>query len=78
MNSDILKQMAEGPLKHARSYNVCYTNGYRFHTVLHASNTADNSGVCVKAADKSRDEDYFYGQLLEIVEVEYPGYLSKE
>ena len=53
MNSDILKQMTERPLKHARSYNVCYTNGYRFHTVLHASNkSADNSGVCIKAADK--------------------------
>ena len=67
-------QIAEGPLKHARSYNVCYTNGYRFHTVRHASNKlADNSGVCVKAADNSRDEEDFYGQLLEIVEVEYPG-----
>ncbi|XP_057526571.1 uncharacterized protein LOC130805802 [Amaranthus tricolor] len=74
VNSDILKQMAEGPLKHAQSYNVCYTNGYRCHTILHASNkSADNSGVCVKAADNSRDEDDFYGQLLEIVEVEYPG-----
>ena len=66
--------MAEGPIKHARSYNVCYTNGYRFHKVLHATNKyADNSGVCVKAADNSLDEDDFYGQLLEIVEVEYPG-----
>ncbi|XP_057543445.1 uncharacterized protein LOC130821673 [Amaranthus tricolor] len=45
-----------------------------FHTVLHASNkSTDNSGVCVKAADNSRDEEDFYGQLLEIVEVEYPG-----
>ncbi|XP_057540776.1 uncharacterized protein LOC130818631 [Amaranthus tricolor] len=74
VNSDILKQIAEGPLKHAQSYNVCYTNGYRFHTVRHASNnSADNSGVCVKAGDNSRDEEDFYGQLLEIVEVEYPG-----
>ncbi|XP_057548135.1 uncharacterized protein LOC130826571 [Amaranthus tricolor] len=73
VNSDILKQIAEGPLKYARSYNVCYTNGYRFHTVRHASNKlADNSGVCVKAGDNSRDEEDFYGQLLEIVEVEYP------
>ena len=70
--------MAEGPLKHARSYNVCYTNGYRFHTVLHASNkSTDNSGVCVKAADNNQDEEDFYGQLLEIVEVEYPGILIK-
>ena len=34
VNSDILKQMAERPLKHAQSFNVCYTNGYKFHTVL--------------------------------------------
>jgi len=73
-NSEILRQMAEGTLKHAQRYNVCYTNGYRFHTVLHATNkSAANSGVCVKAADNSPDEDNFYGQLLEIIEVEYPG-----
>ena len=66
--------MAEGPLKHARSYNVCYTNDYRFHTVLHATNkSVDNCGVCAKATDNSANKDDFYGQLLEIIEVEYPG-----
>lgn len=73
-NSVILRQLAEGPLKHIRSYNVCYVNGYRFHTMSHAADkTADNSGVCVKSDQHSLDEDDFYGHLQEIIEVEYPG-----
>ena len=69
-----MKQKAEGPLKHAQSYNLCYTNGYRFHTILHSFNkSAENSGVCVKVVDNSPEKDDFYGQLVEIIEVEYTG-----
>ena len=65
--------MAQVPLKYAKRYNICYLNGYKFHTNKHATRkAADNSGVCVKAADESQDGDDFYGRLEEIIELEYP------
>ena len=64
--------MARGPLKYAKSYNICYVNGYKFHIKKHATRkAADNSRVCVKAADDSQDGDDFYGRLEEIIKLEY-------
>ena len=43
-----------------------------FHTNIHGTRkAADNSGVCIRAADDSQDRDDFYGQLEEIIELEY-------
>ena len=51
--------MAQGPLKYAKTCNICYVTGYKFHTNKHATRkAADNSGVCVKATDDSQDGDY--------------------
>ena len=62
--------MAQGPLKYAKRYNICYVDGKKFHTKKHATREAtDNSGVCVKAANDSQDGDNFYGRL----KVEYPA-----
>ena len=73
-NGDILKDVAEGPLKYVQSYKICYVNGYKFHSTAHATRkAADNSGVCVKSAEDSLDEDDFYGCLEDIIELEYPA-----
>ena len=54
--------MAQGPLKYDKSFNICYVNGYKFHTDKHARRrVVDNSGVCVKVADDSQDRNDFYG-----------------
>ena len=59
--------MAQGPLKYAKTYKICY----KFHTNKHATRkAADNSGVCVKATDDNQDGDDFYGRLEEIIELE--------
>jgi len=72
-NADILKDLAEGPLQKARRYDVCYVNGYRFHTISHSAKkkSTENSGVCVKSDDNSPDETDFYGKLEDIIELEY-------
>ena len=49
-NSQILKDMAQGPLKCTKSFNIYNVNGYKFHIIKHATRkAADNSRVCVKA-----------------------------
>ena len=53
-----------------------FTRGYRFHTKEHGEQrNTYNYGVCVKGAsysDSSDDPD-FYGILLQILQVQYPG-----
>lgn len=57
-----------------RVFPACFVNGYKFHTTAYGSHKATvNSGVCVKGAQYGADESDYYGRLLEVVEVEYPG-----
>ena len=64
-NADILEDVAEGPLQKARRYDVCYVNGYRFHTISHSAKkkSTENNGVYVKSDDNNPDETDFYGKL---------------
>ena len=49
-------------------------NGYKFHTLGHGSNKATmNSGVCIKGSNFSATELDFYGQLMEVLQLEYPA-----
>lgn len=53
-------------------YSGFSTNGFKFNT-LESSSSTYNSGVWVKGSIYDTDELDFYGQLLEVVELEYPG-----
>ncbi|OMO93426.1 hypothetical protein COLO4_16857 [Corchorus olitorius] len=67
----LLRSLAWYPSKKATSWPGCYINGYNFHTVVHGiSKSTMNSGVCVRGSDSSFD---FYGQLQDVVEIEYLG-----
>ena len=66
-----LYYLSQGPFTEVRSYNVCFVNGYKFHTDSYGkSKSTVNSGVCIRGSNYSYDEDDFYGILKEIVEVE--------
>ncbi|OMP03841.1 TdcA1-ORF1-ORF2 protein [Corchorus olitorius] len=67
----LLRSLAWYPSKKATSWPGCYINGYNFHTVVYGiSKSTMNSGVCVRGSDSSFD---FYGQLQDVVEIEYLG-----
>lgn len=56
------------------SYPSYYVNGYKFHTTQHGSMKATMNGrVRIKCSNLSVDESDYYGQFVEIVEVEYPA-----
>ncbi|KAL4567614.1 hypothetical protein LXL04_023203 [Taraxacum kok-saghyz] len=64
-----IQDLSRGPLRTVKSYNVYFVNGYKFHTESYGENKLTmNSGVCI-----SSDSCDYYGKLLEILEVEYPG-----
>ncbi|KAG6428173.1 hypothetical protein SASPL_112423 [Salvia splendens] len=67
-----LYHLSQGPLKGVMSYNICFVNGYKFHTDSDGkSRSTVNSGVCIRGSNYSYADDDFYGILKEVVEVEY-------
>ncbi|XP_057990575.1 uncharacterized protein LOC131172956 [Hevea brasiliensis] len=74
ISSQFLKDLSKGPLRSVMSYNSYVVNGYKFHTKSHGSHRATmNSGVCIKGTNYSIDESDYYGQLIEVLRLEYTG-----
>ena len=49
-------------------------NGFHFHTLQRGtSRFSNNSGVCVKGTNYTIDETDYYGQLQEVLKLEYLG-----
>lgn len=72
--NNYLKDLAKGPLLEIETYSGCIINGYKFHSISHGTQrTTMNSGVCIKGAVYNNDEQDFYGRLLEVCVLEYPG-----
>lgn len=74
ISNNYIQDLAKGPLRSVRSYHGYFVNGYKFHTIGHGSSKSTmNSGVCIKGSNLSVDESDYYGQLVDVIEVEYPG-----
>ncbi|XP_073131499.1 uncharacterized protein [Henckelia pumila] len=74
LSDKCLKNIALGPLRKVRSYSEYFVNGFRFHTLRHgATRSTSNSGVAVKGSVNKNNEISYYGNIEEIIEVEYPG-----
>jgi hypothetical protein len=74
ISNQFLEALAKGPLRSVMSYSGYVVNGYKFHTKSHCSTRATmNSGVCIKGTNYSIDESDYYGQLIEVLRLEYPG-----
>ena len=72
IHNNFIQDLAKGPLETVKIYNGYFVSGYKFHTVGHgASKMSINSGVCIKGQNYSHNADDWYGQLREVVEVEY-------
>ena len=57
-----------------KSFSGYLVNGFKFHTLSHGSSKATmNSGVCIKGLNYSANESDYYGQLINVLQLEYPG-----
>jgi hypothetical protein len=66
--------LAWGPLRIVKTWPIYFVNGFKFHTKEHSiGKSTINCGVCVKGTGYGEYENDFYGQLEEIVQIEYPG-----
>ncbi|KAH6816428.1 hypothetical protein C2S51_021248, partial [Perilla frutescens var. frutescens] len=70
----IMRDLSVGPPRSVNIYHGYFVNGYKFHIVEHGSHRVTvNSGVCVKGTNYITDESDYYGCLVEVLELEYPG-----
>ncbi|XVF70269.1 hypothetical protein PTKIN_Ptkin11bG0147600 [Pterospermum kingtungense] len=69
-----LKALSMGPLRSVKYYSGYRVNGYKFRPQSYGSTKASmNSGVCVKGSNYLNGVCDYYGQLLEVLQLEYPG-----
>nr|GMC46880.1 uncharacterized protein LOC109179592 [Ipomoea batatas] len=74
ISNKFIKDLAKGPLRSVNTYSGYYVNGFKFHTIGYGgAKETMNSGVCIKGINYSVDESDYYGRLVEVVQVEYPG-----
>ena len=75
-----LKDLAKRPLRTIRTYPGYLVNGYKFHSMGHETRRGTmNSGVYIKGSNYcDHHENDYYGQLQEVVELEYPGWPAKQ
>nr|GEX69802.1 hypothetical protein [Tanacetum cinerariifolium] len=74
VDSQIIKDVASGPLRSVVTYLVYFVNGYKFYTSKHGlGRSTYNSGVSLKGSNYSDESNDYYGILAEIVQLEYPA-----
>ncbi|KAL1371645.1 hypothetical protein AAHE18_01G148200 [Arachis hypogaea] len=69
-----IHSLAWGPLRIVKCWPIYKVNGFKFHTRSHSSGkSTQNYGIYVKDTGYGEYENDFYGQLNEIIQVEYTG-----
>lgn len=72
-----LKDLAYRPIHEVTSHKGYIVNGYKFHTLAHGDDrVTNNSGVCVKGSCYNEEESDYYGELEEVIEVDYHSMLG--
>ncbi|CAJ2645148.1 unnamed protein product [Trifolium pratense] len=74
-----LHQLAYGPKRKIHTWPIYFVNGFKFHTAeWSVGKKTLNCGVCVKGDDEGVEENYYYGNIKEIMQVEYLGEPTKQ
>ncbi|KAJ8755630.1 hypothetical protein K2173_022225 [Erythroxylum novogranatense] len=69
IENKMICDLAKGPLRTVKSYPVFFINGYKYHTACHEQNMSTiSSGVSIQGEMMD-----YYGNIIEILEVEYPA-----
>ncbi|XP_015960485.1 uncharacterized protein LOC107484411 [Arachis duranensis] len=69
-----IQSLAWGLLRTVKCLPIYKVNGFKFHTRSQSSGkSTQNYGICVKGTCYGEYENDFYGQLDEIIQVEYTG-----
>ncbi|KAK8999233.1 hypothetical protein V6N11_070409 [Hibiscus sabdariffa] len=73
-----LKALAMGPLRLVKSFSGYKVNGFKFRTMAYGSDKpSPNCGVCVKGSNYVNGESDYFGRLVEVIQIQYPGWPVK-
>lgn len=74
-----LHHLAYGPKRKVHTWPIYFVNGFKFHTEeWSVGKKTINCGLCVKGDDEGVEENYYYGIVKEILQVEYLGEPTKQ
>ncbi|XP_043815296.1 uncharacterized protein LOC110620971 [Manihot esculenta] len=74
VQNQLIQDVAKGPLRSVTTFNGYCVNGCKFNTINGSSSSNSmNFGVCIKGSNYSSEESDYYGQLVEVLRLEYPG-----
>ncbi|KAG8635139.1 hypothetical protein MANES_17G119950v8 [Manihot esculenta] len=74
VQNQLIQDLAKGPLRSVTTFNGYSVNGCKFNTINGSSSSNSiNFGVCIKVSNYSSEESDYYGQLVEVLRLEYPG-----
>lgn len=68
--------MSKGPSSRVKCYKVYFTNGFLFEIHRGEGKHSMNSEVCVKGSCYNDYEHDYYGMLVDILELKYPGRIN--
>ncbi|XP_021603863.1 uncharacterized protein LOC110608886 [Manihot esculenta] len=74
VQNQLIQDLAKGPLRSVTTFTGYCVNGCKFNTINGSSSSNSmNFGVCIKGSNYSSEESDYYGQLVEVLRLEYPG-----
>ena len=72
IQDETLRSMSYGPLRSCVMYPPYFVNGFKFNYLTYgAKKSSHNSGVYMKGSNYSETSYDYYGQLEEVIEIEY-------
>ncbi|KAG8645495.1 hypothetical protein MANES_10G068101v8 [Manihot esculenta] len=74
VDNQFIQNLSNGPLRSVTTFDGYCVNGCKFNTINGNSSTNSmNFGVCIKGSNYSYEESDYYGQMVEVLRLEYPG-----
>ncbi|XP_021602598.1 uncharacterized protein LOC110607753 [Manihot esculenta] len=74
IDNQFMKDLSKGPLRSVTTFDGYIVNGCKFNTIKGSLNrNIMNFGICIKGSNYSSEESDYYGQLVEVLRLEYPG-----
>ncbi|KAG8640809.1 hypothetical protein MANES_13G071916v8 [Manihot esculenta] len=74
VDNQFIQDLSNGPLRSVTTFDGYCVNGCKLNTIKgNSSSNSMNFGVCIKGSNYSSKESDYYGQLVEVLRLEYPG-----
>ncbi|XP_021626203.2 uncharacterized protein LOC110625022 [Manihot esculenta] len=79
VGNQFIQDLLKGPFRSVTTFEGYCVNGCKFNIINeNSSSKSMNFGVCIKGSNYSSEESDYYGLLVEVLRLEYPGLPIKQ